>query len=215
VEVGDGDELWQNKSFRAIQEAHAPVFERLQEFHRQGRLHILFGNHDCPGSISDDPLPRKEGLLLQDEESGVDVFVVHGHQADPLSDRLMPFSRLVVRYIARYLRILGLINYEVKDPLITLDEWSEKLRELFSPVEARLMSWAQTHRQTIICGHTHRPMSAPSTRLPYFNTGSCVFPDFITGLEMERGAIQLIKWIRGDMPMRVPVGRPVPIQSFA
>ena len=212
VEVGDGDELWQNKSFRAIKEAHKRVFDRLQQFYQEQRLHLLFGNHDTPGSVSEETWPKKEGLVLEHEGTGVNILVVHGHQADIVSDRLLPISRLVVRYVARYLRAMGLIDYEVKDPLVTLDEWSEKLRDLFSPVEARLMAWAQERRQALICGHTHRPMYAPSVHFPYFNTGSCVFPGFITGMEIKEGTIQLIKWVReAGSPVRVPVGEPVPL----
>ena len=30
--------------------------------------------------------------------------------------------------------------------------------------------------------------------LPYFNTGSCVFPSYITGLELVDGALSLVGW---------------------
>ncbi len=214
VEVGDGDELWQNKSFRAVEQAHPRVFQRLRQFYREQRLHLLFGNHDAPGSSQDVPWAKKEGILLHHQDTHVRILVVHGHQADIVSDRLKPISRLVVRYIARYLRALGMIDYEVKEPLIQWDQWTERIRELISPVEARLMMWAQARKQALICGHTHRPMYAPAVHLPYFNTGSCVFPGFITGLEIEKGYIQIVKWIRErtQTPRRVPIGTPVPIR---
>ncbi len=216
VEVGDGDELWQNKSFRAIEQAYPRVFQRLRQFYREQRLHLLFGNHDAPGSSRDVPWAKKESVLLHHQDTGVSIFVVHGHQADIVSDRLKPVSRWVVRYIARYLRALGIIDYEVKEPLIQWDRWSERIRELISPVEARLMMWAQERKQALICGHTHRPMYAPTLHFPYFNTGSCVFPGFITGLEIAKGAIQIVKWMREKthVPRRVPVGTPVPIRML-
>lgn len=217
VEVGDGDELWQNKSFRAVEKAHPHVFQRLRQFYREQRLHLLFGNHDAPGSSRDVPWAKKEGILLHHQDADMSILVVHGHQADIISDRLKPLSRWVVRYIARYLRAMGIIDYEIKEPLIHWEEWSEKLRELISPVEARLMAWAQARKQALICGHTHRPMYAPAAHLPYFNTGSCVFPGFITGLEIEAGHIQIVKWVRERTqgPHRVPIGHPVPLRTLA
>ena len=49
IEVGDGDELWQNRFFHTIREAHAPIFDLLHRFHQQNRLHLIFGNHDFQG----------------------------------------------------------------------------------------------------------------------------------------------------------------------
>ncbi len=46
IEVGDGDELWQNRLFRSIRQAHAPIFDLLHRFYDADRLHIIFGNHD-------------------------------------------------------------------------------------------------------------------------------------------------------------------------
>ena len=46
IELGDGDELWENRSMQQIIEAHDGVFELLSLFHRQNRLYMLYGNHD-------------------------------------------------------------------------------------------------------------------------------------------------------------------------
>lgn len=46
IELGDGDELWENRSMQQIIEAHTPVFELLSLFHKQKRLYLLYGNHD-------------------------------------------------------------------------------------------------------------------------------------------------------------------------
>ena len=48
----------------------------------------------------------------------------------------------------------------------------------------------------LITGHTHRPM-AGSKEVPYFNTGSCVHPAGITGIEIEHRCITLVKWSLG------------------
>ena len=38
IELGDGDELWENRSMKQIIEAHGDVFSLLSQFHRQGRF---------------------------------------------------------------------------------------------------------------------------------------------------------------------------------
>ncbi len=216
IEVGDGDELWQNRHFHVIREAHRAVFERLHRFYRENRLYLLFGNHDVPGRqrrvMEKDGIPVYEGLVLQHQRSGQEIFVVHGHQADLVADRLMPLSRMVVRYVARYLRGLGIIRYQVKEP--AGPSWADRLEGAVSNIEKRLMAWATVRQRITICGHTHRPVAALPGMPPYFNTGSCVFPGFITGLEIENGYIRLIKWVRehfssSEVAVRVPLSEPV------
>ena len=45
-EVGDGDELWKNDDIAIIERAHPAVFALLRQFHREGRLQLILGNHD-------------------------------------------------------------------------------------------------------------------------------------------------------------------------
>ncbi|MBU0497405.1 MAG: serine/threonine protein phosphatase, partial [Candidatus Thermoplasmatota archaeon] len=44
VELGDGDELWENKNFSEIREAHSHVFWLLHKFYDAKRFYLLFGN---------------------------------------------------------------------------------------------------------------------------------------------------------------------------
>lgn len=46
IELGDGDELWENRSMEQIIETHSNVFWLLTRFREQGRLYMLYGNHD-------------------------------------------------------------------------------------------------------------------------------------------------------------------------
>lgn len=46
IELGDGDELWENRSFEAIKSIHNNTFWLLSRFHKEGRLFMLYGNHD-------------------------------------------------------------------------------------------------------------------------------------------------------------------------
>ena len=46
IELGDGDELWENRQLKTIVEVHSDIFWILSEFNKSGRLHLLYGNHD-------------------------------------------------------------------------------------------------------------------------------------------------------------------------
>ena len=46
IELGDGDELTETPNFPDILRAHKEVFTVMREFYRQGRFHMMFGNHD-------------------------------------------------------------------------------------------------------------------------------------------------------------------------
>ena len=46
IELGDGDELWENRRLRNIIEVHSDVYDMLTRFHISGRLYMLYGNHD-------------------------------------------------------------------------------------------------------------------------------------------------------------------------
>ena len=64
-----------------------------------------------------------------------------------------------------------------------------------------ILVWAAENEQMTICGHTHKPVFPGALEVPYYNTGSCVHPRCITGIEIADGWISLIKWslkIRGN-----------------
>ena len=46
IELGDGDELWENRSFCAIRNMHTQVFELLSRYYKEGRFYAVYGNHD-------------------------------------------------------------------------------------------------------------------------------------------------------------------------
>ncbi len=184
IEVGDGDELWKNRRFSDVQREHGKVFDQLRRFHQQGRLHLLFGNHDIAGrkvpQVEKDGLIARESLILRHARSGLQILVLHGHQADFQSDRLSAQSRFIVRNIGRKIQLLGL-NPE---PLIADS----------AKIEQRLRDWTQRHGQALICGHTHK-LHWPAEGAPlYFNTGSCIHPGVITGIEIASGEIVPVRW---------------------
>ena len=120
IELGDGDELWENRSIRQIMEIHSDIFFFLSRFYQEGRLHMMYGNHDmikrserfakehCTSCFCSDRQERfplfpairfHEGIILVSEEEGPDVCLTHGHQADFLNSSLWRLSRFLVRYV--------------------------------------------------------------------------------------------------------------------
>jgi UDP-2,3-diacylglucosamine pyrophosphatase LpxH len=205
IELGDGDELWENRKFGLITDENNHIFWLLSEFHRENRLHMIHGNHDMVKRSANwrrknlygyynererrhlplfGDMSVSEGLILR--YRGADgerqLRLLHGHQGDPLCDRYWRLGRFLVRNVWRPLELIG-----VKDPRST----SENRRKR-NTIERRLSAWANRSGELLIAGHTHRPqLSADSL---YANTGSCVHPRCITGIEISGGAASLIKW---------------------
>ena len=48
IELGDGDELWENRSMCPIREMHAQSFELLSRFYAKHRFYAVYGNHAVP-----------------------------------------------------------------------------------------------------------------------------------------------------------------------
>ena len=99
VELGDGDELWENKRMGDIVRVHPEVFDLLETFERAGKLYMLYGNHDIQKKKETTFSGRlvREGLVLEEWETKRRIFLVHGHQGDVLNDRLWRIGRFLVR----------------------------------------------------------------------------------------------------------------------
>lgn len=204
IELGDGDELWENK-FDTIFRANKDTYLLLKQFHDKDRLHFIWGNHDMdyrnPKNITKnlsyyyesstgkekELMPNasfSEAIRLEDEE-GKSIFLLHGHQADWFNYLFWRFSRLLVKILWKPLQILG-----IKDPTSPAQNFKELIK-----VERHLEKWIRKNKnQMLVTGHTHRPRFPDTDELPYFNDGSCVHPRCITGLEIENNEISLVKW---------------------
>ena len=208
IELGDGDELWENRSFSSIKRMHPETFEILSAFFYDDRFYSVYGNHDiikknpafsekycdsyyCERTLCSIPLfPHMQfysGIILKDEENGNDVYLTHGHQTDILNSTLWPLARLLVRYVWRPLEALG-----IPDPTSAAKNNRKKKKS-----ENVLTDWAKKNRHILITGHTHHPMAGTKAS-PYFNTGSCVSPSGTTCIEIEEREISLIKWAVGS-----------------
>lgn len=220
IELGDGDELWENRNIRQIIEAHDRVFRLLSCFHQSGRLYMLYGNHDmmkknrkyitkqcnmyqcpegncgrkecscCPVS----PAMRfSEGLILENASGAKlpDLYLTHGHQADALNSVFWRVACFLVRYFWEPLERFGVL-----DPTSAAKNYTVKKK-----TERRLQHWAETSEHVLIAGHTHRPVLSEENRF-YYNCGSCVHPYGITCLEIEQLKISLVKWSIATRPDR-------------
>jgi UDP-2,3-diacylglucosamine pyrophosphatase LpxH len=212
IEIGDGDELWENKRFAVIREAHSHIFWRMSKFHEENRLYLIWGNHDIRRKelkrkalknvekkryryyneregeyeplFKDIEVNEHEGLILKHSGTGNKIFLVHGHQGDLLNAHLWWLSRFVVNKFWKLLQRCG-----IKDPTSPAKNFKKR-----GKVEKKLIKWVKKNHQMLIAGHTHRSIFPDEGEPPYFNDGSCVHPRCITGIEIQNGEIALIKW---------------------
>ena len=189
VEVGDGDDLWKNRHFRDIRHAYKRTFDLLHRFHQQNRLHLILGNHEMRGGrhnwADKDGITVHESLILRHSRTGRRIFTIHGHQADFMSDRFYRIDSFLVQNVWRRLQLIDFWGG-------TTSRGGNVQRD--KAIRKRITGWLQDRRQIVICGHTHCPTFAAPGEPPYFNTGSCIVPDVITGLEIQNGEIMSVKW---------------------
>ncbi|MBO6605667.1 metallophosphoesterase [Psychroserpens sp.] len=231
-ELGDGDELWENRSFESLLNAHKNVYLLMKQFHEEGRLHMIWGNHDMvyrnPRYVEKhlstyfDPkvgedvelfcdIKYHEALILEHSETRQKLFLMHGHQADWWNYLFWKWSRFLVRILWKPLNVMG-----IADPTSPAKNYKELIK-----VERRTKKWISENDNLVtIAGHTHRPRFPEPGDIPFFNDGSCVHPRSITGLEIEQGAISLIKWQIATTDdgilkiVRVLLEGPIPIKDY-
>jgi UDP-2,3-diacylglucosamine pyrophosphatase LpxH len=203
VELGDGDELWENRHASNIISAHKDVFWQLLQLHRARRLIMLYGNHDIikrdPAYMRrhfgcyTDPRTKQHVKLLGDMPvyesvvlcgNGGDILLIHGHQADPLNCRFWRLARFLVRYLWRPIEIFG-----ANDPTSAAKNYRRKEK-----TERTLTRWVQDKNILLIAGHTHRPMLPLPGGSRYINDGSAVHPRCMTAIEIDSNTISLVKW---------------------
>lgn len=209
LEPGDGDELWENRSLKEIMDIHDNVYCLLSMFNKNGRLYMLYGNHDMEKKYMKDYFKCYPGVILKDCQGKHDLYITHGHQAELLNSVFWKAARFLVRYLWAPLENVG-----IPDPTSAAKNYTRK-----DKAERRLSRWAQKENKLLITGHTHRPRLAPDTS-PYFNTGSCVHPRSITCIEIEKRALTLAEWTldtRRDMSLYVTrniLAGPFPIDNI-
>jgi predicted phosphodiesterase len=205
IEVGDGDELWEHGKFKHLRSAHSDIYYLLKKFYDNNRFLMLYGNHNMSFKYEyfvrrnldyfyDDYDEKKkelfkgikvhEAVILVHEETGKEVFVTHGHQGDFINDQIWLLMKLLSRYIWRFFNIIGFRN----------PASPAKNRIKRHKIEKNFSKWIDINKTMMIIGHTHRPKFPKVNEASYFNTGCCVHPRNITGIELNNGEISLIEW---------------------
>lgn len=224
IELGDGDELWENRSMAQIKSSHNDVFALLSRYYHEGRLYLLYGNHDmikkypkfttcncvtypCHTCGEKELFPGitfYSGLILEDQMGHRNLYLTHGHQADFFNCVLWKCSRFLVRYVWKPLEQRGVL-----DPTSAARNNTKKQK-----LEQTLADWAASNDCILITGHTHRPMIGHSGS-PYCNCGSCVHPSCITCIEVTNRCLTLVKWmLTAHTDMSLYVAREALTESF-
>jgi UDP-2,3-diacylglucosamine pyrophosphatase LpxH len=207
IELGDGDELYENRKLVNIVRSYGNIFRLMNKFHEDTRLFYVLGNHNLQMGKKkwlDNALKEAQTNvpnLFQDIQIfeslmlGGKIFLVHGHQGDPINDQFASFGRFWVRNVWRPLQ--AAIGF--KDPTSPAENVGKR-----NKVEEGILEWAQSNKMIVIAGHTHRPMFCSLSKQQqelgeeekpyYFNCGSGVHPRCITCLEIQNMTLELIKW---------------------
>ncbi len=210
MELGDGDELWEHAKFRHIRLAHAATFQAMKKFFDDGRLYLLYGNHNVAMKKQqfvrnnlyqyyDDYYQEKrdlfpniivyESILLTHQKTGQEILAVHGHQGDTMNDQAWFISMMMLRFFWRFMHVVGFQN-----PASPAKNASKRHK-----IERMYNKWIEAHKMMLICGHTHRAKYPKSGEPPYFNTGCCIRASGITGIEIIDDKILLVEWnIKAD-----------------
>ncbi|MHB8064660.1 MAG: metallophosphoesterase family protein [Ruminiclostridium sp.] len=205
IELGDGDELWENTKLSDIMHVHKDTFWLLSKFHNAGRLYLIYGNHDMEkkyyGFVRKnlrryfdqrdeeylsvfEHIKVHEGLVLRHRVTHDKILLIHGHQVSTINSTFWMFTKLFVKYVWRPLEYYG-----VNDPTSPAKNYEEKIS-----VAKKLSEWVDQNKHMLIAGHNHKPSFPEVGQTPYFNDGSCVHPRCITAIEISEGNICLVKW---------------------
>ena len=181
LELGDGEELWENRSRERIEECHSDVYAVFGRLKNAGRYLRIYGNHDMElkGQLA-------EGILLKNREGGRDLCIIHGHQADFFNSVCWRLSRFLVRYLWKPLELFG-----VNDPTSAAANY-RKVRKY----ERCMVQVAKKKDMYLLAGHSHRPHLEDGEL--YVNAGSCVHPQGITAIEIEHMRMRLVRWMMGN-----------------
>jgi len=196
IELGDGDELLEDNTIEQIMQAHPHIFAELDKYNDAGRLYFITGNHnprwkynrnkgiDTGKSVKSAGFELHDGLILKHQHDGGRLFLIHGHQGDLMTDTLWRLTEYLVLHIWTPLQRLGIM-----DPMSPAQNFRVRIR-----TERKIANWVKGQNLPTICGHTHRSTLPKPGDLPYFNTGSCIYPRGITNIEIVDDRISLVMW---------------------
>jgi len=106
VEIGDGDELWENNYFSDIKTEYYDMFGLMVQFAKKDRLTLIWGNHNSYWNNDENVQKELEELVgitkvYEGITIGDKIFVVHGHQVEFLFEHWL--GRNVSRFILKHI----------------------------------------------------------------------------------------------------------------
>ncbi|MGN0659271.1 MAG: metallophosphoesterase [Emergencia sp.] len=206
IELGDGDELWENRKFADVYRTHREIYQLFEAFDRDSRLFLVFGNHDRikeNGSYVwrglEKAIPFYESIII-DSLDMPPIYLFHGYQGDLINDQFWKISRWLVRYLWRPLEIRGF-----RDPTSAARNYTKVRR-----IEESFISYSCREKCVIVAGHTHKPALMKTGCGMYFNSGSCIHPSAVTAIELQFPKAYLVRWsICSDSEMGLYVCREI------
>lgn len=152
---GDVEEL-HRYSVHEIRKQWTDLYSIFDQFFDQGRLYKLFGNHDSKlFSLFEAQLryPLYESLKLKYKDNA--LFLFHGHQLSYFYQKFNDFMGLILRFVAKPLRIK---HYSV----------AHDKRKKFT-IERRAYDFAKENGMVAVLGHTHRPLFESMSKIDTLN----------------------------------------------
>ncbi len=152
---GDVEEL-HRYSLHEIRHQWQELYSLFDKFFEQNRLYKLFGNHDSKlFSLFEAQLryPLHESLKLKYKENT--LFLFHGHQLSYFYQKFNDFIGMILRFIAKPLRIK---HYSV----------AHDKRKKFT-IERRAYEFAKENGMVAVLGHTHRPLFESMSKIDTLN----------------------------------------------
>lgn len=152
---GDVEEL-HRYTLGEVRNAWKELYAIFDAFDADGRLYKLFGNHDSKlFSLPGEPLRYKLYESLRLTHTGRNIFIFHGHQPSYFYEKFNEISGLLLRFIAKPLRIR---HYSVAH---------DKNRRF--KIEKRTYDYSREKGIVSIIGHTHRPLFESLSKLDSLN----------------------------------------------
>ena len=163
IALGDSEDLWEAWPGKVLPK-YAELLGVEARFHRSGsnRFFKMWGNHDDLWQYPQQVVKHlsaffgeiavPEGLDVRFKQGEIEIgriFLVHGHQGTPESDKWNKLSRQFVRWVWR--PIQRLVKVSLNTPA--------KSFELRKKHDRAMYDWAAATKGLIlIAGHTHRPV---------------------------------------------------------
>ncbi len=196
IELGDGEELWENNDFEKIFKTYRKIYEIYVKLSLKNKFYIIWGNHNRnwknPKKVckkislflnKEIDMQAYESLILKYESKK--TLLLHGHQGELINDKLWWVGKFFVRKLWRPIQLrFGL-------PDVTSAAKNHKIR---IKADKRFIKWVKNTKIPVIIGHTHRPSFPGKKQHLYFNSGSCIHPEGISGIEISDKKMKLIKW---------------------